>query len=138
MKKVLKLPYDPCYSLLKAVKISVLLLETMRVADNVEEFPLSKERARKILRDAAAKDSRKLVNTIKYERDGIWFEVVSNSQILLCLTEGEILGAIKKDNHGNWICVVTRLCGGLDVYVTVAIDTGDNNRVYVLKVENRL
>ena len=99
---------------------------------------MSKERARKILRDAAAKDSRKLVNTIKYERDEIWFEVVSNNQILLCLTEGEILGAIKKDNHGNWICVVTRLCGGLDVYVTVAIDTGDNNRVYVLKVENRL
>ena len=68
----------------------------MRVADNVEEFPLSKERARKILRDAAAKDSRKLVNTIKYERDEIWFEVVSNNQILLCLTEGEILGAIQE------------------------------------------
>ena len=97
MKKVLKLPYDPCYSLLKAVKISVLLLETMRVADNVEEFPLSKERARKILRDAAAKDSRKLVNTIKYERDEIWFEVVSNNQILLCLTEGEIL----RDQEGQ-------------------------------------
>ena len=134
---VSELAYDSCYSLRKAVKISALLLETMRVADNVEEFPLSEERALKMLRDAAAKDSRKLVNTIRYERDEIWFEVVSNNQILLCLTEGRIVGGIKKDDHGNWVCVVTRLCGGLDVYVTVPIDTGDNNRVYVLKVENR-
>lgn len=90
-----------------------------------------------MLRDAT-EDSRKLVNTIKYERNEVWFEVVSHNQVILCLKEGEIVGDITKDNHGNWVCVVTRLCGGLDVYVTVAIDTSDNNRVYVLKVENRL
>ena len=102
--------------------------------ENVVAFPLVESAALELLR-AAAEDSEKLVNTIKFEGRE-WFERVSNRQILLCLKEGRIVGNITKDDHGNWRCVVTRFCAGLDVYVTVAIDTDDDNKVYVLSLEN--
>lgn len=102
--------------------------------ENVARFPLVESSALELLR-AAVEDSKKLVNTIKFE-EREWFERVSNRQIVLCLKEGKIVGDITKDGHGNWRCVVTRVCGGLDVYVTVAIDTEDDNKVYVLSVEN--
>lgn len=103
--------------------------------ENLVRFPLVESAALELLREAA-EDSRKLVNTVKFgERE--WFERVSNRQIVLCLKEGSLVGGVTQDDHGNWRCVVTRVCGGLDVYVTVAIDTDDDNKVYVLEVENR-
>ena len=106
------------------------------VGGNVAEFPLSAAKALEALR-AAASDSTTLAHIVTGRPEHLWFELVSYNQVVLCLKEGRIDGEIRKDAHGNWCCEVTRLCGGLDVRVKVAIDT-DADKVYVLDTKNRL
>jgi len=103
--------------------------------ENVTALPLTNRQAERLLREFA-KDSRKLVNTLTYRADEVWFEMVSYNQALLCLKEGRVIGRPKVDEHGNHVCVVHRVCGGLDVFVTFAIEPVNEKRIYILKVEN--
>ena len=109
------------------------------MAENVFEIPLTPRMAERLLREAV-EDSGKLVNTITYGPTEAWYELVSNRQVILCLNEGRVVGNPAKDEHGNWIAVSYRLCGGSDVYVTTAIELNDDRTVrtvYILKVDNR-
>lgn len=108
--------------------------------ENVSEIPMSRQRAEKILREAA-RDSRRLVNTVQYSEKEAWYEMTSFRQIVLCLEAGRVIKAPSKDEHGNWVCVSHRLCSGIDVYVTTAIGTDDGEHsanVYILNVQNRI
>ncbi|MYA17967.1 MAG: hypothetical protein F4089_16060 [Gammaproteobacteria bacterium] len=102
---------------------------------DLAQFPLLEGKAKEFLR-AAAGDSEKLViDKRDAPADEVYFEVLASNQITRCLREGEIVGKIQKDDYGHYECVVTRLCAGVDVYVTVAIDT-DEGKVYVLHMES--
>lgn len=102
------------------------------IVDNIVPFPLSEGTALRILRDAA-EDTQRVVNTIPYQPNQVWIEVVSYRQAILCMKEGRIVDGPERDDQGNWVCVVERLCGDSYVQVTVAIDPSDN-RVYILSV----
>ena len=107
--------------------------------ENVFEIPLTPRMAERLLREAV-EDSSKLVNTITYGPTEAWYELVSSRQVVLCLKEGRVVDVPSKDDHGNWIAVSYRLCGGSDVYVTTAIELNDDRTVrtvYILKVDNR-
>lgn len=99
--------------------------------NNVVPMPMTRQRAEDLLRQAG-QDTSKLVNTMTYLPEEVWFEVVSHRQIVLCLTEGKIVKDPTMDEHGNFVCVVHRRGAGSDVYVTVAIEPHGNNRVYVV------
>ena len=109
------------------------------MAENVVEIPLTPRMAERLLRQAV-EDSSKLVNTITYGSTEAWYELVSNRQVIQCLKKGRVIETPAKDEHGNWIAVSYRLCGGSDVYVTTAIELSDDwtvKTVYVLNVDNR-
>ena len=103
-------------------------------------FPLQPRMAEQLLREAV-EDSSKLVNTIRFEPDEVRFELVANRQILLCLKEGRVIDKPYQDEHGYWICRSYRLCAGLNVYTSTAIDLAEDGKtvrkVYVFKVTNR-
>lgn len=105
---------------------------------NVSSIKLSSRKALELLA-AAAEDSSLLVNTVKYEKEEMWFQMTAMRQILLCFRDGLVVSDPTIDEHGNWNCCVHRVCGGVDVYVTVAIENGSSgpHKVYVLSVENR-
>ncbi len=103
--------------------------------ENVTTLPLTNRQAELLLREFA-KDSRRLVNTIQYRAEEVWFEMVSYNQALLCLKEGRVIGRPEVDEHGNHVCVAHRVCGGLDVFVTFAIEPANEKRIFILNVEN--
>ena len=105
--------------------------------ENVERLPLSRRQAEVALREVA-EDSQRLINTVRYRREDVWFEVTSYKQALLCLKEGRVVNDPTVDEHGNHVCVAHRVCGGLDVFVTLSIEPIGERRVFILKVENRL
>ncbi|MCY3822130.1 MAG: hypothetical protein OXH52_22705 [Gammaproteobacteria bacterium] len=98
---------------------------------------LTRQMAENLLRQAG-EDTSKLINTIRYRPKEVWFEVVSYRQIILCLTEGEIVDGPTRDEHGNFVCTAHRTGAGLDVFVTFAIEPQGENRVYVLRKEEVL
>lgn len=110
------------------------------MAEVTTEFPLQPRMAERLLREAV-EDSSKLVNSIRFERDEVWFELVANRQILLCLKEGRVIDKPYQDEHGFWVCRSYRLCAGINVYTWTAIDLAEDGKtvrkVYVFKVENR-
>ena len=78
-----------------------------------------------------------MVNTIDYHDSEAFIAAISLQQVRLCLNEGQIVNGPRLDEHGNFVCVVYRLCGEHPVYVTFAIEPHGENRVFVLKVDNR-
>lgn len=101
----------------------------------VTSIPLTVERASRILREVAKDTSR--VFQLAFPEDQRWQELVTSKQVLLCLRDGTVITTPRKDENGNWVCLIHRLCGGENVVVTVAIEIrqGGNN-VYVLKHES--
>lgn len=109
------------------------------MAGGLHEFPLSERNAERLLREAV-RDSNKLVNTIDYKPEEALYELISNRQIIRCLSDGRVSKPPVKDAHGNWVCVSYGFYGGTFVYVTSAIevDAGQSlKRVYIIEVDNR-
>ena len=108
------------------------------LASKVVSMPLSAQRGLQLIREAAA-NSSKVVNTLVFREDQTWMEVVTSRQLQLCLEEGELLGTPNRDEHGNWVCRLYRLCGGVDVVARVVIrnESDGNHRLYITEVQRK-
>lgn len=110
------------------------------MAGDIAQFPVTAQMAERLLREAVA-DSGKIVFTVEYTPKQEWYRLVSYHQVVSCLKSGKVLDTPVKDEHGNWISISYRLCGGSDVYVKTAIEFGQDgmvNKVYVIDVNNRV
>ena len=110
------------------------------MAENILQFGLASRRAELLLREAT-ESSGSLINVIPYTPDQVWYERVTNNQIIQCLRSGEVVESPHRDKGGNWHCTSYRLCGGSHVYVkTVLVLNSDQSLscVYVVEVDNRM
>lgn len=95
---------------------------------------------RRLLREAAD-DSEKLVYVKGFSENEDWYRLVTVGQVLRCLREGEVTETPSLDDEGNWRCSLYKLCGGVRVYVEVALRLKADrslDRAYVLNVNNRI
>ncbi len=94
---------------------------------------------RRLLGEAAS-NSDKLIYIRKFAKKEQWYRLVTAGQVLRCLQEGKVVSGPSLDEEGNWCCSLYRLCGGVRVYVSVALHVNPDRSLkcaYVLNVSNR-
>ena len=93
------------------------------------------------LLDEAASDSDKLIYIRKFAEKEKWYRLVTTGQVLRCLQEGKVVSGPSLDEEGNWCCSLYKLCGGVRVYVSVALHLNPDRSLkcaFVLNVSNRI
>lgn len=88
---------------------------------NVTVLPLTRERASDLVKEIV-KAGRWSFPSHEQLAHG-WKWLVTNGQVRQCLTDGYILDdRAKLDKYGNWTFRIGRVCAGMNVVITVAIE----------------
>ena len=98
------------------------------------------QQVRRLL-DETAGDSDKLIYIRKFSEKEQWYRLVTTGQVSRCLREGKVVSGPSVDEEGNWCCTLYKLCGGVRVYVSVALHLNSDRSLkcaYVLNVSNRV
>lgn len=89
----------------------------------------------------AAEDSEKLTFIRRFKESEKWYQRVTSGQVVRCLREGRVVEGPSLNKEGGWRCLLYKLCGGVHVYVTVALHLKADlslEHAYVLDVNNRI
>lgn len=101
---------------------------------NVTPLPLTRARATELVREIERAGRWSIVIQKELAPGYKW--LVNMRQIDLCLKEGWILDDhAKLDEKGNWRFDIGRVCAGVDVVITVAVErTASDPRLFVLAI----
>lgn len=106
-------------------------------ASNVVPMPPRRERLTETVREIAADDARWFLIVQPDGRKGVtWNWLVNRRTVSLCLKDGYVLDEhATRDEHGNWRFQIARVCAGLNVTITVALESkGALPKLYVLTI----
>lgn len=66
---------------------------------------------------------------------GPWRAVISDRQIRLCLSEGEIVEGPKVDNVGEFECTLYRVSAGTEMWVRIGVFRDDRSSAFEIFVK---
>jgi hypothetical protein len=102
---------------------------------SITPFPLPKDRARGLIREAA--NTKNTIIPKSFGR-GEWYEVFTHRQVVRCLEDGEIVDGPITNEHGHFEYAMKRVIAGQEIHLTAVLfkDEHENWKVAVKEVRN--